>query len=169
MGWLARAAIIVCTATLFSALTNTGASAQFCASNAECGDIQVCDKWLFGTAGTCSLTFCNTQADCGVTRRPSLCVLGVCQAICRSNVNCPGQVCAPVPGSGVGICTAAPPAPPAPPPPAPGSGSGSGAGIGQAGEGQACGPRRFGGGVIKSVGCKPGLLCQNARCVRLPQ
>jgi hypothetical protein len=44
-----------------------------------------------------------------------------------------------------------------------------GGGTPLAGEGQACGPQRFGGGVVKSVGCARLLTCQNGRCVRLAQ
>ena len=40
-------------------------------------------------------------------------------------------------------------------------GGGGGAGIGQSGEGGPCGPHRFATGVIKSIGCKRGLVLQH--------
>jgi hypothetical protein len=49
-----------------------------------------------------------------------------------------------------------------------GTGSGGGSGTSLPGEGQACGPRRF-GLVTKSVGCRRGLYCQNGFCRRLAQ
>ena len=46
-----------------------------------------------------------------------------------------------------------------------GSTGGGGGGIGQSGEGGRCGPQRFGGGVIKSIGCQRGLVCNRiGRC-----
>jgi len=48
-------------------------------------------------------------------------------------------------------------------------GGGGGAGIGQSGEGGPCGRQRFGGGVVKSIGCKRGLFCNTLkRCQRIP-
>jgi len=46
----------------------------------------------------------------------------------------------------------------------PGGGGGVVGGSGQSPVGGRCGPRRLGGGVIKSIGCKPGLRCLNGFC-----
>lgn len=45
-----------------------------------------------------------------------------------------------------------------------GGGGGGGSGIGPSGVGGRCGPRRLGGGVIKSVGCQHGLQCTHGTC-----
>ena len=37
------------------------------------------------------------------------------------------------------------------------------------GEGARCGPQSFGGGVIKSIGCRHGLQCVQGFCRRLAQ
>src|SRR5262249_55060055 len=52
--------------------------------------------------------------------------------------------------------------------PGAGGGGGGGAGIGQSGEGGPCGPQVFGGGIVKSIGCRRGLFCNTfRRCQRL--
>jgi hypothetical protein len=43
---------------------------------------------------------------------------------------------------------------------------GGGTGTGQSGEGGPCGPQTFGGGIVKSIGCKRGLFCTFGRCLR---
>ena len=157
---LMRVIVAVCAAVVLSALTGSDARAQFCASNAECGSAFFCKKWLFNAAGTCESAFCNTQADCAVTRGPTICSLGMCQATCVRDADCSADAfCNRAPGRRLGICIARP---------TPASGTAPGTGTPRAGEGQACGPQTFGGGVVKNVGCAQGLRCQNRRCVRPP-
>ena len=143
----------------FLGLCLASAEAQVCTSNAGCANTQVCDKAFFGIIGSCRFVMCNSDADCSVTARRTICVLGTCQASCQTNANCPaGEACQRVSGRRICIVQSTP-----------SGGSGSGSGIPLAGEGQACGPQQFGGGVIKSIGCAHGLLCQHQRCERLPQ
>jgi hypothetical protein len=154
-----RAIAVSFASLLVFSLWIANANAQVCTSNGECANTQVCDKAFFGIIGSCQFIRCNSDADCSVTARPTICVLGMCQANCQSNANCPsGQACRSVTGRRICIVQSTP---------SPGSGTGTGTPL--AGEGQACGPRQFGGGVIKSVGCAHGLLCQNQRCVRPAQ
>jgi hypothetical protein len=155
-----RALHIVCLAGLLSALTMGAAQAQLCASNAECRSPLQCNKWLFGVAGSCERALCNADTDCRTTE---ICSLGICQIACLRDVNCPaGLVCVHGTGDirGRGVCTE-----PEPPPPAPSS---PGPGTPLPGLGQACGPRNMGGGVIKTIPCRPGLQCRSGRCQRPP-
>ena len=154
-----RAIAVSFAASLLFGVWLSNANAQVCTSNAECINTQVCDKVFFGIIGSCRFVMCNSDADCSVTARPTNCVLGTCQANCQTDANCPsGQVCRRVSGRRICILQSTS-----------SGGTGTGTGTPLAGEGQACGPQRFGGGVIKSVGCAHGLLCQHQRCVRLPQ
>ena len=151
----ARTLLVLGTAALAYALTGSGAGAQFCLHSADCPDSLVCNNVLPGFFGTCGVGLCNSDAGCVGTAQPSICELGVCQATCVQNANCPpGQVCAGFPGRH--ICVLAP-QPTAPPPPS---------GIPLAGEGQACGPRNLGGGVIKTIPCRARLRCVHGFCER---
>jgi uncharacterized membrane protein YgcG len=106
-----------------------------------------------------SAQICFSNNDCPADRecRSGGGLFFVCREIaCNSNADCPrnlrpcaGGACQSLPAGG-------------------GGGGSSGGGISQSGEGQACGRVRFGGGVIKSVGCRQGLQCTNGRCRRLP-
>jgi hypothetical protein len=103
-----------------------------------------------------SAQICFSNNDCPADRecRSAGGLFFVCREIaCNSNADCPAAL-RPCAG---GACQSLP-----------AGGGSSGAGIPQSGVGQACGPRRFGGGVIKSVGCKPGLQCTHGHCQRLP-
>jgi hypothetical protein len=51
--------------------------------------------------------------------------------------------------------------------PGAGGGGGGATGLSQSTVGGRCGPRKLGGGVIKSVGCQPGLRCINGFCQQL--
>jgi hypothetical protein len=157
---LPRLLLLSCVVFALFAWPQPRATAQVCTSNAGCAGDLACDRAFLGLIGSCRLALCNTNADCAVTRRATTCVSGVCHRICASDNGCPtGFECSRVPGRNVSACFAAS-----------GSGAtGSGAGTPLAGEGQACGPREFGGGVIKSVGCARGLQCQNRRCQRPAQ
>ena len=152
---LARTLVVLGTAALAYALTISGAGAQFCLRSSDCPDSLLCTNLFPGFFGTCGIGLCNTDADCVGTAQRSICELGVCQATCRRNANCPlGEVCGGVPGRRV--CVPAPQ--PTPPPPS---------GIPLGGEGQACGPRNLGGGVIKTIPCRSGLRCVHGFCERL--
>jgi hypothetical protein len=152
-------AVFCCAVFMLFAWPQPKATAQVCTSNAGCAGTLVCDRAFLGLIGSCRLALCNTNADCAVTRRATTCVSGVCHATCTTDAGCPiGFECNRVPGRTVSACFATS-----------GSGSGSGSGTPIAGEGQACGPREFGGGVIKNVGCARGLQCQNRRCIRPAQ
>lgn len=111
--------------------------------------------WSAALVQPASATSCTTDAQCSsdTTCQPAL-VPGTKECKeqrCNFNSDCPADrgLC-----SG-GACRA----------PTSSGGLSSPGGIPQSGEGQACGPRKF-GQVTKSVGCKPGLLCQRGFCRR---
>jgi hypothetical protein len=156
-----RLMLLFCAALLLSDAPPRVAHAQVCATNLGCAADLVCDRAFLGLIGSCKVARCNGDASCAVTRRITVCVEGLCRATCASDSGCPiGLGCQRLPDRAVGACIVA-------------SSSGSGGpqpgGGSRAGEGQPCGPREFGGGVIKSVGCAHGLHCQNRRCMRLTQ
>jgi hypothetical protein len=113
--------------------------------------------WLM-TAHDASAQLCLSSADCPPGRACRQGFLGLlyCREIaCNFDRDCPpnqrpcaGGACQPLPPGG------------------PGGGGGGGGGIPQAGEGQACGRITLGGGVKKSVRCRPGMQCRNTRCRR---
>jgi hypothetical protein len=147
MYWIVRF-----TAGIFLALFITSASfAQGCSNMADCPPDMTCQPSLFG--GQCQWLRCNADSECPRPLRP-VCFNGICQAGCRNNTFCQhGQICVGA-GPAPGFCSPT------------SSPSGSG-GISQSGEGGACGPRRFGAGIIKSVGCKRGLQCIHGFCQQL--
>ena len=160
MGLLARALIALSVAALSAAMTISAANAQFCTRPADCPDDFQCTPFFFGL-GTCTLARCNFDGDCVGTARPSICAFGLCQPRCRTNRDCrPDQVCGPIEGRRVCFVPLPPSPPPQPPPPPVG-------GIPLAGEGQACGPRTFAPGVVKSIPCQSGLTCSHGTCQRL--
>ena len=158
-----RLILVFCAALLLHGAPPHAAHAQVCTSNLGCAADLVCDRAFLGLIGSCRLALCNGDASCAVTRRITVCVEGLCRATCTSNNGCPrGMSCQNLPNRNFGACIVSSSSDSG------GSQPGSGGGS-LAGEGQPCGPREFGGGVIKSIGCAHGLHCQNRRCMRLAQ
>jgi len=99
-------------------------------------------------------TPCTSTAQCpdGMSCQAGFFGLKYCLfEYCNSDAGCsrPGAVCTN------GICRR------------PGGSGGGSVGLSQSGPGGRCGPRTFGGGVTKSIGCKPGLQCQFGFCEQL--
>src|SRR5262245_46007794 len=100
-----RLTLICCAILALLAGPQSRASAQVCTRNLGCASDLVCDKAFIGLIGSCRLAFCNTGADCAVTRRVTSCVEGLCRARCSSDNDCPrGLECQQGPGRTVGAC-----------------------------------------------------------------
>jgi hypothetical protein len=96
---------------------------------------------------------CNSDSDCAINQicEPGL-FGGSCFIFaCSSNAQCFARA----PRCIAGACTRVVRGGPT-----------SGGGTSLSGEGEACGPRRLGGGVVKSIPCQPGLRCIHAHCQR---
>jgi hypothetical protein len=101
-------------------------------------------------------TPCTSTAQCpdGLSCQPGFFGLKFCLfEYCNTDSTCtrPGALCT------LGICRL----------PAGVGGGGGSVGLGQSPVGGRCGPRKLGGGVIKSVGCQRGLHCINGFCEQL--
>ena len=63
-------------------------AAKGCSDNGDCSGGSTCQTWLdlwFFKLKECRATFCNTDGDC---RNNTLCLLGQCQAGCRTDSDC---------------------------------------------------------------------------------
>jgi hypothetical protein len=133
---------------IFPAFLPTSNSAiAGCTSSGDCPLPLQCLPGLF--EGFCALTRCNSDSDC---RNGSLCATGFCLTACRRNSDCHhGEVCADRVCQQVATPTPTPPPPPPPQTP-----------TRYYIEGGLCGTIPVGGphsGVVKHVGCAPGLQC----------
>lgn len=69
-------------------LVPVSAAAKGCSDNGDCSGGSTCQTWLdlwIFKLKECRATFCNTDGDC---RNNTLCLLGQCQAGCRSDSDC---------------------------------------------------------------------------------
>lgn len=79
--WIGVVAALLC-------LVSPPASAKGCSDNGDCSGGSTCQTWLdlwFVKLKECRTTFCNTDGEC---RNNTLCLLGQCQAGCRSDSDC---------------------------------------------------------------------------------